>query len=357
MLKRLRVKEYALVDDVVVEFGAGLNVLTGETGAGKSILVDSLELLTGSRAYTDDIREGAEHATIEGVFEVDGTETAVRREIFRDRSNRCYLDGNLATAKMLQQRGEAWVEIHGQHDDHLLLKRSEQRALLDAFAGAEDLMERVAGLVDEIRALERERAELERAESERASRIDWLRSQVEEIDAAELDPAESERLEAEAKKLRNAAERQRLAGGVWERLEGADEAALAPALAGVERQLERLVELDPDLEEARERLASARYEIEDLARELLGYAESVEHDPARLAGLEERRDLLFRLERKHGGTIADVIERGEAMREELEALEARSERAAGLDREVDVLREDLTEAATALSDAREAAAD
>ncbi len=357
MLKRLRVKEYALIDEVIVEFGAGLNVLTGETGAGKSILVDSLELLTGARAYTDDIREGAEHATVEGVFEVDGVETVVRREIFRDRSNRCYLDGNLATAKMLQERGEAWVEIHGQHDDHLLLKRSQQRAVLDAFAGADDLVERVAGIADAMRALERERAELERAEAERASRIDWLRSQVDEIDAAELDPDEPDRLEVEAKRLRNAAERQRLAGGVWERLEGADESALAPALAGVERQLERLVELDPDLEAARERLASARYEIEDIAHELLGYAESVEHDPARLAGLEERRDLLFRLERKHGGRIADVIERGEAMREELEALEAKTERAASLDREIDERRAELAELAGALADARETAAD
>ncbi|MBW3661134.1 MAG: iron-containing alcohol dehydrogenase [Gemmatimonadetes bacterium] len=357
MLRRLRVEEYALIDEVVVEFGRGLNVLTGETGAGKSILVDSLALLTGARAYTDDIREGADHATIEGLFEVDGVETVVRREIFRDRSNRCHLDGNLATARMLKERGEAWVEIHGQHDDHLLLKRAEQRGLLDAFAAAEPLVERVAVSADSVRALERERADLERAESERSARIEWLRSQVEEIEAAELDADEADRLEIEATRLRHAAERQRTAGGVWERLEGADEGAVVPALAALERRLEGLVELDPDLAPVLERVSSARYELQDIARELLGYADSVEHDPGRLAGLEERRDLLFRLERKHGGTVAEVVERGDAMRAELEALEASSERAASLDREIAARRERLEEAAAALADAREAHAD
>lgn len=357
MLKRLRVNEYALIDDVVVEFGAGLNVLTGETGAGKSILVDSLGLLTGTRAYSVDIREGAPNATVEGLFEVDGEETVVRREIFRDRSNRCYLDGNLATARMLQERVQAWVDIHGQHDDHLLLKRAQQRALLDAFAGAEALVERVAGAADRLRELEAERAELVRAEAERETRTAWLRSQVEEIDAAALDPEEPERLEAETKRLRHAEERQRLAGGVWERLEGADEASLTPALSALVREMERLVELDPDLAPVAERLAGARYEVEDIAREMLGYAESVEGDPARLAELDERRDLLFRLERKHGGTIAEVIERGEAMREELDGLEAEARRAASLDRDVEARRSELAEAAAALADARETAAD
>lgn len=357
MLKRLRVNSYALIDDVVVEFGAGLNVLTGETGAGKSILVDSLGLLTGTRAYADDIREGAGHATVEGLFEVDGEETVVRREIFRDRSNRCYLDGNLATARMLQETIQDRVDIHGQHDDHLLLKRSHQRALLDAFADAGELVERVAEAADALRELEAERAALERAESERADRTGWLRSQVEEIDAAALDADEPERLETETKRLRHAEERRRLAGGLWERLEGADEASLTPALSGLVRELERLVELDADLEPLRERLASARYEIEDVAREMLGYAESVESDPARLAELDERRDLLFRLERKHGGTIADVIERGEAMREELEGLESETRRAASLDREVAARKEALAGAAAALADARETAAD
>lgn len=357
MLRRLRLSQFALIDQAEIQFGPGLNVLTGETGAGKSILVEGLALLLGARASTDVIRQGAEQATIEGVFEVEGEERLVRRDLFRDRSNRCSLDGELATAKMLQAEGERRVELHGQHEDVLLLRRSVQRDLLDAWSAAEPLAARVAAAAGALAALEREREALGRAAGERSERIDWLRSQVDEIEAAALEPGEELRLEEESRRLSNAAEIGRLAGEAHERLAGADDAA-GPVLAGIQRLLERLAELDPAAAPWAARLAEARYEIEDLARELPGYADSVDHDPARLAGLEERRDLLFRLRRKHAAaSVEDLIERGRAMAGELAGLEGASRRGASLDAEREALRAEVAAAAGALADAREAGAD
>lgn len=223
----------------------------------------------------------------------------------------------MATARMIQERTERWVELHGQHEDQLLVRPSAQRSLLDAFAGSSELAERVAGLADALTALEREAEELARAEAARSSRSEYLRAQVEEIEKAALRPGEEEGLEAEARLLAHGEERMKLAGEVYEALEGADR-SLTSVLASLQRRLDRLAELDPATAELAERLSSARYEIGDMARELTGYAESVDHDPAHLAATEERRELLFRLKRKHGaGTVEELVERGAAMAAEL----------------------------------------
>ncbi|MDX1622654.1 MAG: DNA repair protein RecN [Gemmatimonadota bacterium] len=356
-LRRLRLAEYALIDEVEVEFGPGLNVLTGETGAGKSILVEGVALLLGARASTDAIREGAERAVVEGLFgDARGGERLVRREIRRDRSNRCYLDGDMATARMLREVGERRVVLHGQHEDRLLVKGAVQRKLLDAFAGAEGIAETVSGAAEALAALEAERAELEDAERRRAERIDYLRSQVEEIDAAEIEPGEEESLASEAERLRHSTERRRLAGELNRALAEADD-AVAPALAGLERHLRRLAELDADLAPLADRLTSVRYDLEEVGRELGRYADAVDLDPGRLAAVEERRDLLFRLRRKHGGSLEEVLETARRMREELSELEAAERRAASLDAEREEHFRELTVATNALADAREAAAD
>ena len=221
MLRRLHIEEYALIDAAEVELGPGLNVLTGETGAGKSILVDSLSLLLGSRASGHAIRQGAERAVVEGLFEIDGEETLVRREIHRDRTNRCYLDGGVATARMLQERTERWVELHGQHEDQLLVRPSAQRALLDAFAGASEVGRRVAELAAALEALEVEALELAREEAARASRSEYLRSQIDEIERAALVPGEERGLDAEARLLAHAEERMGRAGGGHRARDGA----------------------------------------------------------------------------------------------------------------------------------------
>ena len=357
MLRRLHIAEYALIDAVEVELGPGLNVLTGETGAGKSILVDSLSLLLGGRASGEAIRQGAERAVVEGLFDVEGEEWVVRREIHRDRTNRCYLNGDMATARMLQERTERWVELHGQHEDHLLVRPAAQRALLDAFAGSSDQAERVAGLADALAALDREADELARAEAARASRSDYMRAQVAEIEQAALRSGEEEELEAEARLLAHAEERMRLAGEAHEVLDG-DEQSLTSVLSALQRKLGRLVELDPATAGLAERVAGFRYELVDMARELTGYADAIDHDPARLAAAEERRELLFRLKRKHGaGTVEELLERGAAMALELADLDRSTARGAEVRAEREAVQAELAEAAAELSDARETGAD
>lgn len=357
MLRRLLIEEYALIDSAEVELGPGLNVLTGETGAGKSILVDSLSLLLGSRASGHAIRQGAESAVVEGLFEVDGEETLVRREIHRDRTNRCYLDGGMATARMLQERTERWVEIHGQHEDQLLVRPSAQRALLDAFAGASELAGRVTELAAALEAIEVEAEELAREEAARESRSEYLKSQIEEIEKAALVPGEEEGLEAEARLLAHAEERMRLAGETHETLDGV-EGSLISVLSAIGRRLERLTQLDPHAAPLAERLESARHELTDVAHELSGYAGSIDHDPARLAATEERRELLFRLRRKHGtATVAELVECGAEMAAELAGLERSTARGAEIEDERAALRAELAEAAGELADAREAGSD
>lgn len=356
MLAALRISQYALIEEVEIEFGPGLNVLTGETGAGKSILVDSMALLLGARARTEMIREGFERATIEGFFADDKGERVMRREVVRDSTNRCWLDGRLATAAMLKDEGERWVDLHGQHEDRLLVRASVQRDLLDAYAGARDLAGQVARAATELADLERERRSTEEEGSEREARLAYFRSQVAEIDAAKIAAGEDDALAAEAALLHNSAERARLAAEAHLMLEGADE-SVAAVLASLQRKLDRLADLDPALNRVPERLTSARYEIEDLARELGRYSEGVEQDPGRLAAVEARRDLLERLKRKHGSMLEDVLEQARAMSEEVVLLETRAARGAELEREEAHLRKHLSDLAGRLADAREAAAD
>lgn len=356
VLARLRVHQYALIDEVELELGPGLNVLTGETGAGKSILVDSMALLLGARARTDAIREGADRSTIEGLFESGGEERVVRREIVRDGSNRCWLDGGLATATMLREEGERWVDLHGQHEDRVLVRGAVQRDLLDAFAGAGGLADRVGRAATDLEAVEREIAVGEAESAEHLAQAEYLRSQVAEIEAAKITPGEEEALGIEATRLRNSAERANLAEEAHRALEE-DEPSVTGALAALERRLGRLAELDPELAEFPERITAARHEIEDMARDLGRYARAVEHDPARLARIEARRDLLAALVRKHGPTLAEVIERGRAMALQGRALDARAARSAEAGGERTRLVKDLAERAALLADAREAAAD
>ena len=357
MLSRLRIADLALVEDLVVDLGPGLNVLTGETGAGKSVIVESIGLLVGCRASASVVREGADHAAVEGLFS-DGhaEEWVVRREVWRDRTNRCYLDGAMATARLLRERAGGRVAIHGQHEDQRLLERGAQREILDAFAGATELAGRVAAAVGALDTLRRERFGIAARSAERETRSQYLRSQVEEIEAAGLEPGEEETLAAGARLLGHGAERARLAAEAHAALEAGD-APVGEVLGAIVRSLDRLAELDPEMGPAARRASDARYELEDLARDLDRYARGVDHDPERLARIEARRDLLFRLRRKHGRTVEEILELGQSMTAEIAALEREGLRERSLDAEMASARKELEAAAVALADAREAGAD
>ncbi|HKY59978.1 MAG TPA: DNA repair protein RecN [Gemmatimonadota bacterium] len=357
MLSRLRIADLALIEDLEIDLGPGLNVLTGETGAGKSVIVESIGLLAGGRASASVVRDGADHATVEGLFsDGAGEEWVVRREVWRDRTNRCYLDGAMATARSLRERADGQVAIHGQHEDQRLLERGAQREILDAFAGATTLAERVAEAVGVLEALRRERSGIEARGAERETRSRYLRSQVEEIEAAELEPGEEETLAADARLLGHSAERARLAAETHAALETGD-APVGEVLAAVVRSLDRLAELDPEMAPAARRANDARYEIEDLARDLDRYARAVDHDPERLGRIEARRDLIFRLRRKHGRTVEEILDLSESMAAEIRELEREAARERSLDGEIGTARKELETAAVALADAREAGAD
>lgn len=344
MLRELRVRNYAVIDDLRLELGPGLNVLTGETGAGKSIVVGALSLLLGERASTEDVRAGEERAVVEAAFDV-AAEPAVpercreagieveedwlilRRAVEREGRNRAWVNGSPATAGLVWELGSGLVELHGQHEHQTLLRRESQRRLLDAFAGATGA---ARGVAEAHAALRETRGEIERIRrraAEARERADYLRYKASEIEAARLEPGEEERLEAEARRLEHSEDLLRLSGGLHEAVYDGP-GSIVERLGELGRSVRELVEIDPDAGEFREMYEAARAELEELGRRLGSYREDVDHDPARLGRIRERLDELHDLKRKYGETIEEVLESGREARRELEAAEG-SERRVG----------------------------
>ena len=372
MLTELRIKNFAIIESLTLPLARGFNVLSGETGAGKSIIVGALGLLLGERASADVIRTGAERATVEGVFDISDRDeirallddrgidveeptVVLKREVAVGRA-RAWINGTTVNAGLLAEVGRLLVNLHGQHEAQTLLDPEAQRRILDAFAGAAEQAGIVRRTHDELGALVREIADLTRRRAEAERRADYLRHVVREIGDAKLVEGEDVRLEDEARRLENADELRSLAGGIAGALDG-DEDTVLQRLGAIARPLGSIQRIDPSLARLQESYDAAYYALEALARELEEYQASVELDPARLDDVRRRRDLLFRLTKKYGGTLADVIRAGDEARAELDLVDT-----AGLDlrqlesREREV-RDRLTEAARALTSRRVAGAD
>ncbi len=370
MLASLRIENLALVESLELDLAPGLNVLSGETGAGKSVLVEALSLLVGERADPDMVRAGASSAVVEGVFRMDAPatrravaralgeeveEVALRRELFRDQRNRCFVAGRLATAGLLRELGERLVELHGQHEHQLLLRRTVQRELLDAFGGLEP--ERLAlerGVVD-WRARARRLEAIRQDERTRAERIRALADEVAEIAAAGNDLKREPELRAEAERLRHHDDRLALAAGIALARAGAEPGAL-DLLRGARADLQALARDEPRFAASADRLASTLEELVDLERELERYLEGLTRDPARLAELDAREALLLRLTRRHGVDLVGLVEREAASRAALAALEGEAGEAKDLERDVAAAERGLLEAARSLSRSRAKAA-
>ncbi len=371
MLIELRIRDYAVIDDLRLELGPGLNALTGETGAGKSIIVGALSLLLGERASSEAVRVGAERAVVEGVFDVHGRADLLarldargleaeegllilRREVAAEGRNRAWVNGSPATASLVGELGGALVDLHGQHEHQTLLHAPEQRALLDAFAGAEELAARVRRLHGDVRALE---AELESREGRRRdieSRADFLRFQLGEIEGAHLEAGEDEALEEEARRLEHAEELAEDASALHQGLYAGDD-AVSDRIAALRSTLQRLARIDGSLEEAAAMLEAAYHQVVEVGRSLGDYAAGVEHDPARVEAVRRRLDLLFRLKRKYGPGLAEVMETGRRVRAELDELDASSLDLDALGRRVAAARKELADAARELGGRREEA--
>ena len=336
MLTELRVRDLATIADVTLHLGAGLNVLTGETGAGKSMLVDALALLLGERAASGDVRPGGGKAVVEGAFEgiepaarreiealgldVEDTRVVVRREVSAEGRSRAWVNGSPTTAAVLAQLGALLVDLHGQHETQSLLHADAQRDILDAFAHAEAERAAVAEAHAVLVALRAEEIALAARRDEVRRRADYLRHVVAEIDQARLKPGEDEALQIEARRLSQAGALGEQAQRIVDALEGGEGNALA-ALGQADRALAALEKVDPAVAGWREMLDAAYTNLAELARRAEAYAEEVEEDPERLAQVEQRRDLIFKLTGKYGATIADVLAMRDGSAAELDLLD------------------------------------
>jgi DNA repair protein RecN (Recombination protein N) len=322
MITELRVRDLATIADVTLSLGPGLNVLTGETGAGKSMLVDAVALLLGARADSGQVRPGAARAVVEGALEIEGAglrrrleelgieaeegRLVVRREVGSDGRSRGWINGSPATIGSLARLGALVVDLHGQHESQSLLSAEAQRDILDAWADAtaerSALAEAHAALK---RISEEEQALVERREDVRR-RADYLRFVVQEIDQARITPGEDEALDAEARRLAHAsglAEQSQRLGGLLE----SEGDGILDQLGQAERLVGQLERIDPACGAWRELLDGAYANLTEAARLVREYGETLEEDPARLAEVERRRDLLFRLKQKHGPTLQQVL--------------------------------------------------
>jgi DNA repair protein RecN (Recombination protein N) len=336
MLVELRIRNLAIIDDVTVRLGAGLNVLTGETGAGKSIIVGALSLLLGERASSEVVRSGAERASIEGVFQSDRPELSVllddhgiepsdggvilKREIALEGRNRVWINGSPSTAAVLGEVGGMLVSLHGQHQHQTLLRSAEQRSILDEFGGHSSLVEDVGSAHARIGALAGEIERLEARRREVLQRSDFLRFQLAEIDDAAVRADEEELLEEEARRLSHAEELISLSNSAWLAIAGGGDAA-AERLSTARRSLDQLIRIDPAQRELMELFETAHYSLEELGTRLESYGAIVEQDPQRLEAIRRRQDLLYRLRSKYGPTLADVLSSAEAARTELALLD------------------------------------
>lgn len=333
MLTELRVRDLAVIADVTLPFQPGLNVLTGETGAGKSMVVDALSLLLGARASADIVRPGADKTIVEGAFEfaaavhrhllspfaelgveLDEGRLVLKREVLREGKSRAWVNGSPVTISVLSEIGGLLVDLHGQHETQSLLRPDAQRDMLDAYADAD--VERVAvrDSYGRLRELERREAELAERQADVRKKADYLRHVLQEIERAKPKVGEDDALAIEAKRLAHADELGRLA----RELEDVMDAA---GLTKAHKILGSLVKLDPSASQWQVLLDAAVTNAAELAQAARAYASEIEADPERLSTVEQRRDLLFRLQQKHGPTIADVLAARDSAARELELLD------------------------------------
>jgi DNA repair protein RecN (Recombination protein N) len=377
MLAELRIRDLAIIDALDLSFGPGFNVLTGETGAGKSIIIDAVNLLLGDRASAEVVRAGADRTEVEGTFQLEPAVAErlgpllaehslegdtpdllmLAREVRANGRSVARINGRAVNSTLLSEVGGRLVDVHGQGEHLSLLREREHVDLLDRFGGLQAQTAEVASLARRVRALRRELDGLRQDERERARRIDLLTYQVQEIRAAKLQEGETDELEAERRRLANAeqlAQHSAEAVGLLQESDG-EHVAVLDAIGSIEQALGRLARLDPDVAPLAEQLEQAEALLDDLARELGRYQEAIEFNPRRLTQVEERLHLIHTLERKYGDTVAEVLAYGERAAVELDTISHAGERIAELEAEEADLRAQLGRLGAALSAMRRAA--
>jgi DNA repair protein RecN (Recombination protein N) len=378
MLTHLRITDYALLDDVEISFGPGLNVLSGETGAGKSLLVEAVSLLRGGRISADVVRAGADEARVEAIFEpphgpaadalkerlaragIDASEDGlvVRRVVQRSGRGRVYINNTIATVAALSSVAGVLIELAGQHEHQTLGDAAQHLAILDAFAEHRDKVAAMRGAWDALEAAREALSGATMDERGRAAREDFLRFQLRELEEAELEPGEDVRLAAERERLRAM---ERLEGAVrrGEEVLYAREGAVTDEIGTLARELADLAKIDEALAPVARQLEEARVLVDDAARELRRYGQALDASPERLAWVDDRLDKIGRLLRKHRGvatTVEQLILHRGALDEELGKLTSHETHRAALGQALDDARKNASKAATALSAGRKKAA-
>jgi DNA repair protein RecN (Recombination protein N) len=372
MLSEVRVRNYAVIDEVELELDGGMTVLSGETGAGKSILVDALGLVLGDRADAAAVRHGAERADIAVTFELTelpgvrawlaeqdldaGDECVLRRVVSREGRSRAYVNGNPAPLQTLRRLGEQLVEIHGQHEHQTLTRAAVQREILDAHGRLGELRQAVAAAYDEWRAAADRLAELKHRRTQRDERIDLLRYQVRELESLGLEDGELEALELEHARLANTGRLAESGGEALMLIYDDESGSAQQRLARARDGLARLADTDPALAPLAAQLEEAEIQVSDAAAELRSYLGGLEMDPARLDGVENRLGSIRDLARKHQIDGAELPARLTALRAELAELEQAAEALEQLTDERDRAAARYREHATALGEQRAAAA-
>jgi len=335
VLSLLHIENIAVIESADISFDRGFNVLTGETGAGKSIVIDAISAILGERAYRDMIRTGTTKASVRAVFrdvpklswfEENGVEydpeTMIQREVHLDGKNVCRVNGTLVNVSILRKLGLQLINIHGQHDSAALFDEENHLSFLDAFADDQDLMESYQDCYRTVSSLRREIDRLSMDEGEKLRRMESLKYQIEEIDRAQLVAGEDEELEARRKVLQNS---EKLSDSINEAvgcLYGTDESdGAAELMAQAERELSRIIRYGDEFSNLHERVKDLMYQVQDVAEELRDVRDSFEYSADELERIESRLDIIHRLRRKYGATCADILEYLERAKQELDEIE------------------------------------
>ncbi|MBQ3427080.1 MAG: DNA repair protein RecN [Clostridia bacterium] len=372
MLEQLTIKNVAVIDRLEAELGGGMSVLTGETGAGKSIIIDSINMILGSRASKELVRRGADKAEVQAVFSMpDGVramldkngidtedgEVIISRRLTAEGKSTARINGTIVTLAVLRDVADMLINIHGQHDNQALLNPSRHIDFLDAYAHTETELNAYHELYSRAREISRRLKALDTDEQERLRRADLLSYQINEIKAAELSLNEEDELSAQRRLLENAVQISENANRAYAVLYDMAEGQSAyDLISEAAEAVGEIADMSPELAAVYESINSAMYAIEDAAREVRDFGERTEADPKALDEVNERLDLINRLKRKYGGTVEEVIAFGERAERELDEIVMSDEAAEALHTELEAVKKKLRSAADALGKKRETSA-
>ena len=371
MLSLLHIENIAVIECADISFDAGFNVLTGETGAGKSIVIDAISAILGERAYRDMIRTGTDKASVRGVFtdvpmlpwfEENGvaydSEVVIYREIYQDGKNVCRVNGALVTVSILRKLGIQLINIHGQHDSAALFDENNHLILLDAYGGTDEAKNTYTVCYERVNALRREIERMDMDEGEKLRRMETLRYQIEEISKADLQPDEDEQLEERRKILQNA---EKLSDGINAAvncLYGDDDTDGAAALlAEAERELARLARYTDAFAQLHSRIADLMYQVQDAAEEVRDTRDDLSYSADELEQIEARLDIIHRLRRKYGATCRDILDYLEQAKTELDEIELADDTVEKLKKKLHKAEQEAMDAALRLRKQRSIAAD